>query len=117
MNPEEKDLLRKLWARGQKDLVRQLVASYKESKALPKEEAQDQFRIFSSVLGDIGLQGTSIKVDAKKGVVSFVVKGVSIVEFPRFISRVLSRLNDEGTREYKLDHVERKDPMRVFIRT
>ena len=113
MNTEIKESIRSLWESGLKKEAREL---YRIAKSLTDEERDLQTRIFSSVLSSLGLSSHKLFIDQKKGLASFETSDMTLTGFPRFLERLLSRLNDEGTRTYELDHVDRSDPMKVYIK-
>lgn len=115
-NEEAKSLVRELWAAGHKDEARELVR-LRLARTLSQDDRNLQYKIFNDILNDLGVSDPGLTVDAKKGVASFYVRGMSIVGFPGFLERLLRNLHESGTSDkYKLDHIDRKDPMRVFIR-
>lgn len=110
---EAKALIAELWQSGHKDEARALL---RVARGISQEDRNLQFKIFNDALNDMGVQDPRLMVDAKRGMASFYIHGMSIVEFPRFLERFMRNLFENGTRKYKLDHIDRKDPMRVFIK-
>lgn len=86
------------------------------ARGVTQEDRDLQYKIFNDILNSMGVQDPRLLVDAKKGMASFYIHGMSIVEFPRFLERFMRTLIEDGTRKYKLDHIVRTDPMRVFIK-
>jgi len=113
MNSELKESIRDLWKSGLKKEAREL---YRIAKSLTDDDRNLQERIFSSVLSSFNLSNPRLFIDQKKGIASFIASDMTLTGFPRFLERLLSRLNDEGTRKYELDHIDRTDPMRVYIK-
>jgi len=114
MSSETKTLISDLWKAGFKKEARAIFRMAR--KGIAGKEAELQTRIFSRVLDSMGLREPNLQVDSDTGLVSFSVEDMGIVEFPRFLERLFLRLRDQGTRNYKLDRVERTDPTRVFVK-
>lgn len=110
---ETKTLIADLWKAGFKKEARAVF--HMARKGVSGKEMELQMRIFSRVLDSLGIREPDLRMEPNTGLISFEASDMGIVEFPRFLERLLLRLNDEGTRKYKLDHVNRTDPMRVFI--
>jgi len=111
---EAKTLVAELWRAGHKDEARALV---RLARGLSQDDRNLQFKIFNDILNDMGVADARLNVDAKKGMASFYVNGMSMVEFPRFLERFMRNLYENGTsHKYKLDHIDRRDPMQVFVK-
>ncbi len=110
---EAKALIADLWKAGHKSEARAIM---RLARGMNHDERNLQFKIFNDVLNDMGVREPRLDVDAKKSMASFFVHGMSIVEFPRFLERLMRNLYENGTRKYKLDHIDRRDPMRVYIK-
>jgi len=108
-----KETIVELWKKGHRAEARELL---RIAKSLSAEDRNLQFKIFDEILSDMGLTNPRLSIDAKRGVASFFVTGMSLIEFPRFLERLLRNLGERGTRDYKLDKVDRSDPMRVYIK-
>lgn len=116
MNTEVKGLVRDLLKSGFKKEAKALLDQVRTAKGISNEERDLQFRIFNKVLNRLGRRETNLVIDMKKGVARFDVDNMGLIEFPRFLERLLQDLGEIGTRHYKLDRVDRKDPMRVYIK-
>lgn len=115
MSKEIKELVADLWRSGFKKEAHSL-ARLHVAKGITNENRDLQYRIFSQVLSDLGAGDANLVIDMKKSVAQFDVKNMSLVQFPKFLERLLRGLNETGTKDYTLDHIDRKDPMRVFIK-
>jgi len=113
MSPEVKKLATDLWHAGCKKEARALL---RLARGVSADERDLQFRIFNQILDGLGMGETNLTVDQKSGLASFDVSDMSIVQFPKFLERLMRNLQTSGTRKYKLDHIDRKDPMRVYIK-
>lgn len=110
---EAKTLIADLWKAGLKDEARSVL---RIARGVSQDDRNLQFKIFNDVLNDVGLQDPRLDIDAKKGQASFYVHNMSILEFPRFLERLMRKLAESGTRKYSLARIDRSDPMKVFIK-
>jgi len=113
MNKEIKESIRSLWESGLRSEAKEL---YRIAKSMTEEERDLQERIFLNVLASLGVNNPRLFVDKAKGLVSFVYEDATLTGFPKFLEKFLLRLNNEGTKDYELDHIDRSDPMRVYIK-
>jgi len=82
------------------------------------EEAQDkQHRFFSKAVSDSGeyVNDKHVSIDPKKRVISFRADGISVIKFPRFLTRLLHSLNSVGNTTYYLGKVRRSGHTTVEI--
>lgn len=110
---EAKALVADLWKSGHKAEAKALV---RLARGVSEDDKDLQYKVFNDLLNDMGVSDPRLNIDSKKSLASFYVNGLSIVEFPRFLERFMRHLFENGTRKYKLDHIDRKDPMRVYIK-
>ena len=68
-----------------------------------------QTRFFSSALSRSGgdVDETTLTLDPKRRVMSFVADGMSVIKFPSFLEKFLKTLNRVGNTRYSLGKVRR----------
>lgn len=116
MSSELKNLVKEMWKAGLKKEAKAL-AQIKVARGMSNDDRDLQFRIFNKVLSNLGVGDQSnLFIDMKKSQAVFDVSDMGLTEFPRFLERLLRQLAEIGTKDYKLDRVDRKDPTRVYIK-
>lgn len=114
MDREEKKLIKDLLASGHS---KEAVSVYKTAVRLTAKEQERQIAIISDALDYAGFSNPNLIVDLNKGVASFFARNMSLVDFPRALENLLGELESTGTREYKLQRVDRSvSPTRVYLK-
>lgn len=91
------DLLKKGLIREAETLV--------EAAGISEDEQERQLRFFDRALS--GQNVDTLRLDPKKGIVSFRADRVTVLDLPNLIETVLRRVNKIGNRKYTLGRVRR----------
>jgi hypothetical protein len=86
------------------------------AKSLSNEERDRQEGIVRNTLDDIRVPYKQLNVDSDTALISFSLPNMSVLGFDDFCLRLLRRLCIKGNKIYELDHIERKTPMKMYIK-
>ena len=113
MYKEAKKLGQELMQAGHKKEAYEML---RMAKSLSNEERERQEGIVKSTLTDIRVPFTQLNVDSDTALISFSLPNMSVLGFDDFCLRLLRRLCINGNKVYETDHIERKTPLKMYIK-